>query len=374
MRVVVVSGIWPPDPGGPASHAPALADFLHARGHAVEVVTTALTSPDRRAYDVHWISRRSGLRHVRCAFAVRTYAKDADVVYATSMIRRAALGARLARKPLVVKLVSDEVFERATRSGRFDGTLADFQGVGGARTRILRATRNAAVRSARHVFSPSGYLRSIALRWGLDPDRVSVLPNPAPEVPPLPFRDELRAELGLDGSVLALAGRLGPQKAVGILLSALADVRDVTLVIAGDGPERAALERRVQELGLDGRVRFLGPVPRAHVLRLFCAADASVLSSAWENLPHAVVEALAVGCPVIATAVGGVPEVVRDGVNGLLVQPDDPVALREAIERFFADDDLRRRLAGAARASVAGYSEETVFARIETELERAAET
>ena len=374
MRVVVVSGIWPPDPGGPASHAPALADFLHGRGHAVEVVTTAHTSPAPRQYRVHWISRRSGLRHIRCALAVRTHAKDADVVYATSMIRRAALGARLARRPLVVKLVSDEVFERATRIGKFDGTLADFQGVGGSRTRFLRATRNAAVRSARHVFSPSGYLREIGLRWGLDPDRVSVLPNPAPEVPLLPARRELRAELGLDGALLAFAGRLGPQKAVGVLLSALADVHDVALVIAGDGPDRAALERRVRELGLEGRVRFLGGVPREQVLRLFRAADASVLSSAWENFPHTVVEALAVGCPVIATAVGGVPEVVRDGVNGLLVRPGDPEALREAIERFFADDELRRRLAEAAPASVAGYSEEAVFARIEAELVQAART
>ncbi len=68
VRVVVVSGIWPPDPGGPASHAPALADFLAERGHDVEVVTTADAEPAPRAYPVHWASRRSPLRHVRrCA-------------------------------------------------------------------------------------------------------------------------------------------------------------------------------------------------------------------------------------------------------------------------------------------------------------------
>jgi glycosyltransferase involved in cell wall biosynthesis len=290
------------------------------------------------------------------------------------MVRRAALGARLARRPLVVKLVSDEVFERMTRSGRFEGTLEEFQQVGEPRTRFLRATRDAALRSARHVFSPSEYLRAIALRWGLDPARVSVLPNPAPDVPPLPSRDELRAGLGLDGSVLAFAGRLGPQKAVGVLLDALADAREVTLVIAGDGPERATLERRAGELGLGSRVRFLGSVPREEVLRLFGAADASVLPSAWENFPHTVVEALAVGCPVIATAVGGVPEVVQDGVNGLLVPPGDPEALRDGIRRFFSDGELRRRLAEAAAASVAGHTEEAVFAAIEVELGRAART
>jgi glycosyltransferase involved in cell wall biosynthesis len=181
VRVVVVSGIWPPDPGGPASHAPSLADFLAARGHGVEVVTTADAEPAALPYPVRWAPRRSRFRHPRAALLVRAAARRADVVYATSMIRRAALGARLARRPLVVKLVSDEVFERATRSGGYEGTLDEFQHVGGgARNRALRAARDAALRSARGVFCPSAYLREVALGWGLDPARVLVVPNPAP--------------------------------------------------------------------------------------------------------------------------------------------------------------------------------------------------
>jgi glycosyltransferase involved in cell wall biosynthesis len=271
-----------------------------------------------------------------------------------------------------VKLVSDEVFERAARSGRYGGTLDQFEHVGGLRTRFLRTTRNVALRSARHVFSPSAYLRAVALGWGLDTARLSVLPNPAPELPTIPSRDELRHELKLDGRVLAFAGRLGPQKALGMALEAVAAVPDVTLVIAGDGPDRAALERQARELGLETRVSFLGSVSREQVLRLFRAADASVLSSAWENFPHTVVEALAVGCPVIATAVGGVPEVIREGENGLLVPANDVPALAAAIRRFFGDAALRQRLAAAAPESVAGYTEEAMFTRIEDELARAA--
>jgi glycosyltransferase involved in cell wall biosynthesis len=309
---------------------------------------------------------------VRTAFLVRRAARRADVVYATSMIRRAAMGSRLAGRPLVVKLVSDEVFERATRSGRYAGTLDEFQRVGGGvRTRFLRTTRNAALRRARHVFCPSAYLRDVALGWELDAERLSVLPNPAPEIPPMPSREELRAGLGLTGHALVFAGRLGPQKALGTALQAVAGIPDVTLAVAGDGPDRAALEARARELGVDGRVSFLGSVPREQVLRLFRAADASVLPSAWENFPHTVVEALAVGCPVIATEVGGVPEVVRDGENGLLVAPGDPAALADAIVRYFSDDELRARLSEAAARSVEDYSEQVVFATIEAELERA---
>lgn len=374
MNVLIVSGIWPPDPGGPASHAPALAGFLRRRGHSVGVVTTADEEPPPRDYPVTWVSRRlpPGVRHAAAVRQIARQGRASDVVYSTSMVRRSALGAALARRPLVVKLVADEVFERQQREGRFAGTLDEFQRTGGSRVGFLRWSRNRALRRASHVLCPSAYLKDVALGWGLEPARVSVLPNPAPEVPALPPRDTLRRELELTGPTLAFAGRLGPQKSLEVALEAVAELPDVSLVVAGDGPDRGILERRARELGVDGRARFLGSVPRDGVLRLFRAADASVLSSSWENLPHTVLEALAVGSPVIATSVGGVPEVVRDGENGLLVPARDPQALAAAIRRFFADEHLRARLTAAAPGSVAGYTEEAVFSGIEDRLEQAA--
>jgi glycosyltransferase involved in cell wall biosynthesis len=313
------------------------------------------------------------VRHASVAAEVARQARGADVVYATSMVRRAAAGAALARRPLVVKLVADEAFERARRAGRFAGSLEEFQRVpGGARLRALRRTRDRALRRAAHVFCPSAYLRQIALGWGLDPGRVSVLPNPAPPLPALPSRDELRGALGLDGPTLAFAGRLTSQKALDVALAALAEVPGVAFVVLGDGPDRRTLERRAAELQLDGRVRFLGGGTRDDVLRLFRAADASLLPSAWENFPHTVVEALAVGTPVIATAVGGVAEVVRDGENGLLVPPRDVDALAAAISRFVHEDGLREKLAAAAAPSVEALAEPRLLARVEAELVRAA--
>ena len=97
-----------------------------------------------------------------------------------------------------------------------------------------------------------------------------------------------------------------------------------------------------------------------------------VLSSSWENFPHTVVESLGVGTPVLATATGGVGEVVHDGVNGLLVQPGDVEALAAAIRRYFSDRDLRERLRSAAAPSVADYSRERIFGRLEEILASAA--
>ena len=197
---------------------------------------------------------------------------------------------------------------------------------------------------------------------------------PSPRLPQLPPREELRASLGIEGPTLAFAGRLTAQKSLRIALEALAAVKGVTLLIAGEGDERPAVERDVAELGLDGRVRLLGAQPRQRVLELFAAADGSLLSSSWENFPHTVVEALAVGTPVLATATGGVAEVVRDGENGLLVPVGDGAALAAAIGRYFSDDALRERLRAAATASVADYEPERIFGQLEETLLRVART
>jgi glycosyltransferase involved in cell wall biosynthesis len=284
------------------------------------------------------------------------------------MIGRAALGARAARRPLVIKLTTDEAYERARRRGLFDGDLDAFQDVGGdVRIRALRRFRDSALRRAVSVICPSAYLWEMAVSWGVPAERAIVVPNPAPDLPPLPTHEEARAALGLDGPALAFAGRIGRQKALEVGLDAVSRVAGVRLLVAGDGPEREEMERRASD-----RVRFLGALPRDEVLRLFRGADASLLSSTWENFPHTVVESLAVGTPVIATAVGGVPEVVRDGENGLLVPPGDATALASAIERFYGERGLRERLAAAAAPSVAGYGSEEILARIEAVLVEAA--
>jgi len=369
VRVLIVTGIWPPDVGGPASHAPEAAGFLLARGHRVEVVTTADAPPAPRPYPVRFVPRSTPtvVRHLQTAALVARRARENDVVYSTGMPGRTAVGCAAARRPFVLKLTQDPAFERALRRGHYRGSLADFQRERvGLAAGLLRRARDLELRRAARVICPSAFLASLTSSWGVAPERVSVLPNPTPPLPALPN--------GKHGGppTLAFAGRLTAPKDLGVALAAVAACDDVVLRLAGDGDERAALEARAAELGLDTRVEFLGALGRDEVLGLFRGADAAILSSAWENFPHTVVEALAVGTPVIATEVGGVPEVVRDGENGLLVPPGDPAALAAAIGRFFAEPELRARLAGAAAPSVERFAPEQVYGELERILEDAA--
>jgi glycosyltransferase involved in cell wall biosynthesis len=375
VKVLIVTGIWPPDVGGPASHAPEIAAFLREHGHRVEVITTAERTPAPVPHPLRFVRRSlpPGVRHAAVAALVARGARAADVVYEVSMLGRSALGSLLGRCRLVAKLPSDPAYERARRRGFFRGDMDAFQRYsGGAAVKALRAARDLELRRATRIVCPSAYLRELAIGWGIAPERVTVVPNAAPVLAAQPPRELLRDRLGLEGPTLVFAGRLTRQKALEVGLEALARTPEVQLLVVGDGPERAQLERRGAELGLGGRLRFLGAQPRERVLELLRAADASLLSSTWENFPHAVVESFAAGTPVISTAVGGVAEAVRDGENGLLVPAGDAQALATAIGRFCADPELAAALRAAAAASAERYAPEHVHGQLEEVLRSAA--
>jgi glycosyltransferase involved in cell wall biosynthesis len=158
----------------------------------------------------------------------------------------------------------------------------------------------------------------------------------------------------LDGSPprVIMVGRLAAPKDPVTLVRALAGVRRApfTATIVGDGPDRPAVEAEIRAAGLEGVVELAGE--RHDVPRLLADADVCVLSSRSEGAPLSVLEAMAAGLPVVASAVGGVPEIVADGDTGLLVPPGDAAALAAALERLLADAALRRRLGAAGRERV----------------------
>ncbi len=365
MRVAFLTGIWPPDIGGPATHGPDFATFLRDRGHSVHVVTMGDSEPTELPVPVESIARGRPfvVRYPLVAATGFRLARRADVVYATATYAAAAVAA--ARRPLVAKLVSDPAYERARRYGLFAGDLESFQRAAGPRIQLLKRLRTASLGRAERVVVPSRYLAELAAGWGLDRGRLEVLVNPAP--PPLEVAPE-----PLDRKTFVFVGRLTEQKALPIAFEALRQVEGAKLIIVGDGPERDRLTRLRDELGLRERLTFLGARSRHEVLRYLAGARAALLSSAWENLPHVAVEALAVGTPVVSTAVGGVPEVVHDDQNGLLVPPNDPEALAAALRRMLVDDELRARLAAAARPSVEAIGREPTYARLEQILVEAS--
>jgi glycosyltransferase involved in cell wall biosynthesis len=193
------------------------------------------------------------------------------------------------------------------------------------------------------------------------------VPRPGPRAP-----SRLREELGL-GASTPLVGTVAiprPQKALDVLLDAFARVRDTAhLVIAGDGSGRAGLERRAGELGIAARTHFLGL--RDDVDGILAGLDVAAMSSDFEGTPLFAFECMAAGTPLVATAVGGLPDVLEDGRSAILVPRRDPAALAAGLERLLGDPEARNALAAAAAARLEPYRIEAVaerFGALYTEL------
>ncbi len=187
---------------------------------------------------------------------------------------------------------------------------------------------------------------------GVDPDTIRLIPHGIPDAEPGDGA-AVRRELGIAGDdpVIGVVCELRAQKALEVLFAAAAQLRQqlpgLRVLVAGDGPERAHLEHEARRLGLDGTVQLLGI--RRDVPALLDALDVAVLSSDYEGSPLSVMEYMAAGKPVVSTRVGGVPELVEDGVHGLLVEPRDPGALAAAIGRLLRDPAEGRRLGEQGR-------------------------
>jgi glycosyltransferase involved in cell wall biosynthesis len=186
-----------------------------------------------------------------------------------------------------------------------------------------------------------------------------------------------RRELGIpaDAAVLGIGVRLSEQKGITYLLEAMpeivARVPRAVLVVAGEGPLEQDLKAEAERLALGSHVKFVGP--RLDVPELLKVFDLYVLPSLWEGLPMVLLEAMAAGCPIVATSVGGVPSAIEDGVNGLLVPPRNPAMLARAVVLALGDQALCRRLALAGKqAFAARFSADTMTRRYERLYRRQA--
>jgi len=245
----------------------------------------------------------------------------------------------------VMKVVGDLAWERATGRG---WTVDDFETFQkrryGLQIELLKALRSWWTRRADRVIVPSRYLARWVAAWGVPEEKIVVIYNAVEPVDgveplPVPLRTPVKA---------VTVGRLIPLKRVDGLLEALKELPDLGLVVVGDGPERPRLERLARDLGVSDRVYFAGQRSKKEALGLMAACDLFVLNSAHEGLPYVVLEAMALGLPVVATAVGGTPEVVRNGETGLLIHSGNR-AMEKTLCALVTDEKTRQRLGEKAK-------------------------
>ncbi len=364
LRIALIASSFAPFVGGVEEHVARVAEQLSARGHEVEVWTVdrgARASstgpfgvrylptplPARSAGDLGRFALRAPGALSKWSRAVREFRPDVLSVQCFGPNGLYALGVhRRYGVPLVI-----------TSHGE---TLGDDNGVY-ARSALLRRGLRDALAAASAVTAPSEYvLDDLRKRFGLGERGGVVIPNGVSDVDASASPDAELRSAHRSGSVarrddlLVAVGRLGRMKGFDLLIDAFvaADVPGVVLEIVGDGPERTALQEQIARVGLTGRIRLAGQATAEVVASRMAAATAVVVPSRSEAFGIVALEAWRAGAPLVMTSRGGAAEFVRDGEDGLLVDPIDRPALVAAIRRMLRDEPLRRILAANGRARV----------------------
>lgn len=355
MNVCIVTGIFPPDAGGPATYVPQIATALSRRGHRVNAVTLSDSyGHDDSCYGfpvdriLRWWPKWR--RVPRAIWSIAKKARHADIVFANGLFAESTLAAWLVRKPLAIKIVGDWAWEREAASRRISDSIDRFQEKRySLKIEMLKMLRSWVAHQADVILVPSHYLQQLVVGWGVSERRVKVIYNAVGSMP----NTAVFQLPSFDGYTVVTVARLVPWKGIDGLIRVISRLSKARLLVIGDGPERTGLEQLAVDLRVDDRVSFVGRVPKDSVSSYLRVADVFVLNSAYEGLPHIVLEAIQVGTAVVATNAGGIGEVVRDGVDGVLVPIGDDDALQEAIGYLLHHPVRRKEMEATARQRVA---------------------
>jgi glycosyltransferase involved in cell wall biosynthesis len=363
MKILVATGLYAPDIGGPATYALMLEDELPKQGIAVSIVPFG------------WVRHYPKIiRHFVYAFKLWREAKGFDCIYALDPISvglPALFVSRLLRKPFLIRLGGDYAWEQGRNRFGINVTLDEYLANTTNRpvpVRILAALQAYVTKRAVRVIAPSQYLKSVITKWGVPAEKVTVIYSALVPLEVSGTRDELRTQFQYTEPTIVSAGRLVPWKGFVALLHVIASLKEthpeVTLIIAGDGPQEAELKTVAAKLGLSKTVRFVGRVSKDALGASIKAADVFVLNTAYEGLSHQLIEVMDLGTPVVTTPAGGNVELITDTVDGLLVSFNDEAALLSAIRRILEYPDTRTRMVQSARVRAKSFSHDKMLTEL----------
>ena len=340
-KILIATGIFPPDIGGPATYSKLLLDELPNRGLAVKVVSFGAVRhlPKVIRHFIYF------LKILRKGFFV-------DVIFAQDPVSvglPSVLAAKILRKKFILKVVGDYAWEQfqikneklksKNDKGKFK-TLEEFQVEKyDFLTELRRKIEHWVAKKADKIIVPSEYLKKIVGTWGAGNNKIIVVYNA--------FKNESISAAGsvsaAGKSYIVSAGRLVPWKGFDVLIEIIKELpEEIKLKIIGSGPDRKKLEFKIKNLGLSERIDLVGQLPHQEFLQCLAGAEIFVLNTAYEGLSHVILEAMACGIPVITTDIGGNPEVIKSGYNGILVEYNNKEQFKKAISELHNNPDLRK--------------------------------
>jgi glycosyltransferase involved in cell wall biosynthesis len=358
VKILLISGIYPPDDGGPAKFVPQFATHLMSQGHQVKVITLTDTNrtKDEFPYPVKFI-KRSLPRPVRMILTTLQIIKGSirsDVIFSNGLYEETGIAIRLTHTPTLGKIVGDPVWERVRNSGTTTLTIDAFNNevTGGIQRRLLRFALN----GFSGIITPSQQLADFVKNWGISKP-VLVIPN---GVQILGMTNQ-----GKEFDLVTVS-RLVPWKNVDLLIRIVAK-KNLKLCVIGDGPENLKLRSLATEL--NAQVTFTGALAQDKVGQQVAKAKYFALLSTYEGMSFALLEALGAGIPAIVSNAAGNVAVIQNGLNGYVVDISNEIACGDSMAEILSSASNYQKVSEAALQSVIeNYSIDSTLERTENKL------
>lgn len=352
MKFLLVSGIYFPDIGGPATYIPRIANALIAEGHTV--TTLSLTDDvNRNLPEEPWsrifVSRTllKPIRFLKTLQIILNSRPSTEGIYSNGLYEECGVASLFGVQPLVAKIVGDPIWERFRNSQDSTISIGDFQSK--KLSLLFKVQRIFLVWSLNRfelITTPSAELARFIGGWGVKRPIV-VIPNG--------INCHLIQKKSSDNSVVSVS-RLVSWKNIDLLIQACAET-NLALKVIGEGPERVRLETTAKEFGAD--VKFLGELDSSGVVQVLSESGIFALISDYEGLSFALLEAMMVGIPVVVSSNAGNTQVIQNEVNGLVVSIGNLDQTKQALSRLITDNHLKESLSKNAKAlAVDKYCEE----------------
>lgn len=373
-NILIASGIFYPDIGGPASYAQTLATRV-AKKEKVTVITysSVWSSVGDKNYPFKvvriWARWPKGIKHGIYFIKTLNQAKKAKVVFALNAVSAgipARFAARIFKRKFIVKIVGDSAWERTIGKGKTSLLLNDFQKVKRTgRAQLLHALQFSVCKGAHTIIVPSEYLSDIVHGWGIPREKIKVVYNGSDFKASTLSKEEAKKKLGLTGNILFTWGRLVPWKGFRMLIKIIPKLAEINpffkLVIVGSGPDKHILETMIKNLRLERKVILAGRKNLKEVADYLATADITILNSGYEGFSHQILEAMIAGVPLITTNAGGNKEVIRQGENGIMVKYNDEFNLIEVIRAVWNNPEMQEHFIEEGKKTASRFSVEKMF-------------
>ena len=373
-KILIVTGIFSPDIGGPASYTKALAQKLSENFKTTLIIYSSVRkhpSDQEAQYKIWriWKKMPWWWRHWSYTWRIFREACRHDVIYIFSTINGgwpAILAGRLFKKKTFLKVAGDYSWQAAVEKGETILLIDDWQTAKKSGwPKLLWRLQSWVVRKADGVIVPSRYLSKMVESWGVSPGKAFVVYNGSDFKPLQISKEEARQKIGIAGNLIIYWGRLATWKGLRMLIKIMPKLLEINqffrLVIIGSGPEGKTLRTMVKNMRLDKKVYLVGSKSREELAVYLAAAEMFVLNTAYEGFSYDILEAMLAGVPVITTPAGGNKEIIHQGENGFMVKYNDEFNLVEAIKTVWQMSELRERFVANGRRTAGYFSAEKMF-------------